>query len=128
MLKSGGGYSSAPGYLANYKSGEVSLPYDQCTPRRVESMLSEQVSPLLVDFKDRMLLSDSELGAVLQNTELPGCYVDPVLEHDPVKYAGFVADMYRCKLVRFDVTPVSKCGLFFVSKTPKPTVRFGCVW
>ena len=67
-----------------------------------------------------MLLSNSELGVVFQNTELPGCYVDPVLEHDPVKYAGLVADMYRCKLVRFYVHPVSNCGLFFVSKKPKP--------
>ena len=65
MLKSGGGYSSAPSVLANYKSGAVSLPYDQCTPRRVESMLSEEVIFFLVDFKDRMLLSDSEFGAVL---------------------------------------------------------------
>ena len=92
-------------------------------------MLSDEVLPFMVDFKDRMLLSDAELRAVFQNTELPGCYVDPILEHDPVQYAGFVADMYRCKLARFDVTPVSKCGLFFVSKKPKPdgTVRLRLV-
>ena len=77
-------------------------------------MLSDEVLPFMVDFKDRMLLSDAELGAVFQNTELPGFDVDPMLEHDPVQYAGFVADMYRCKLARFDVTPVSTCGLFFV--------------
>ena len=92
-------------------------------------MLSDEVLPFMVDFKDRMLLSDAELGAVFQNTELPGCYVDPILEHDPVQYAGFVADMYRCKRVRFDVTPVSKCGLILVSKKPKPdgTVRLRLV-
>ena len=77
MLKTGGGYSSAPGVLASYTHGAVSLPYDQCTPRRVESMLSDEVLPFMVDFKDRMLLSDAELGAAFQNTELPGCYVDP---------------------------------------------------
>ena len=84
--------------------------------------LSEGIVPL---FKNNLYV----LGAVFQNTELPGCYVDPILEHDPVQYAGFVADMYRCKLVCFDVTPVSKCGLFFVSKKPKPdgTVRLRLV-
>ena len=43
MLKTGGGYSSASGVLASYTHGAVSLPYDQCPPRRVESMLSEEV-------------------------------------------------------------------------------------
>ena len=73
-----------------------------------------------------MLSSDSELGAVFKNTELPGCYVDPLLEHYPVMYAGFVADMYRFKLVRVDVTPVSKCG-FFLCVEKAQARRYGSV-
>ena len=35
--------------------------------------------------------------------------------------------MYRCKLVRFDVTPVSKCGFFFVSTKKAQARRYGSV-
>ena len=128
MLKTGGGYSSAPGVLASYTRGAVSLPYDQCTPRRVESMLSDEVIPFMVDFKDRMVLSDAELGAVFQNTELPGCYVDPMLEHDPLQYAGFVQ---ICIVVSLFVLMLPQCpsvDFSLCQRSPSPTVRFSCVW
>ena len=119
MLKSAGGYSSAAGVLANYVSDTVSLPFDQLPPRRVESMVSEEVADTVVNFSKRMLLSDAEAASVLQNTELPGCYVDPVLQNSPQKYAEFVVCCHRCHLVRFDVKSVVQVGLFFVTKKPK---------
>ena len=119
MLKTAGGYSCSAGVLGSFRADSISLPYDQGVPRRVESMLDDEIIPFIEDFENRMLLNSSELGAVLQNTETPGCYVDPILEHDPKQYAEFVTQMYRCKLVRFDVEPVCSCGLFFVTKKPK---------
>ena len=85
MLKTGGGYTSSPGVLASYLSDAVSLPFDQNVPRRVGSMLSEEIAQTVSHFTQNMLLSDSELGAVFQNTELPGLYMDPVLQHYPSK-------------------------------------------
>ena len=101
MLKTAGGYACSAGVLASYRVDSISLPFDQEAPRRVETMLADETRPFVEDFENRMLLSDSELGAVFQQTDVPGCYVDPVLEHDPAKYAGFVAQMYRCKLLCF---------------------------
>ena len=119
MLKTAGGYSCSAGVLGSYRADSISLPYDQGEPRRVESMLDDEIIPYIDDFENRMLLNSSELGAVFQNTETPGCHVDPILEHDPKQYAGFVAQMYRSKLVCFDVVPVCSCGLFLVTKKPK---------
>ena len=78
MLKTGGGYTSSPGVLASYVIDAASLLFEQNTPRRVESMLSEAVVDIVGNFTQHMLLSDSELGAVFQNTELPGLCMDPI--------------------------------------------------
>ena len=76
-------------------------------------MVSAEVAQTVNNFTQHMLLSDSELGSVFQNTELPGLYMDPVLQNDPSKYAEFVALMFKCHLVRFDLLARSSCGLFF---------------
>ena len=55
--------------LGSYRGDSVSLRFDQGVLRRVETMLDDDVKPFIEDFENRMLLSSSELGAVLQNTE-----------------------------------------------------------
>ena len=50
-----------------------------------------------------MLLSPSELAGVVQQTELPGKYTDPVLAHDEIAYVDFIVSLFACHLVRFDL-------------------------
>ena len=66
-----------------------------------------------------MLLTQAELGAVFQNTELPGLYMDPVPQRGPSKDGEFVAGLFRCHLVRFDLKAFSECGLLLVIQKPK---------
>ena len=66
-------------------------------------MLSDDFADIVKTNTKHMLLSDSELDSVFQNTELPGLYMDPALQNDPSQYAEFVAQMYKCHLVRFDL-------------------------
>ena len=82
---------SERGLAASYASNAVSLPFEQTLSMRVESMVSEEVSSTVIHSLRNMLLTEAELGAVLQNTELPGLYMDPVLQDDPSKYGQFVA-------------------------------------
>jgi len=66
-----------------------------------------------------MLLSEAELAAVIDDTELPGCYFDPVLERSPQKYASFIAELYNCGVLGFTGTPRVVIGCFFVKKKNK---------
>ena len=126
MLKTGGGYSTSPGVLASYVSGAVSSVFEQNTPRRVESMLSDDVADTVNNFTQHMLLSDSELGAVcFQHSELPGLYMDPVLQQDPAKYAEFLAQMHKGHLVRFDVVALSNVCLYVVTTKSPNTAKLG---
>ena len=59
-------------------------------------MLSDDVADTVASFTQHLIcLTDSELGAVFQNTELRGLYMDPILQNDPYKYAEFVGQL--CK-------------------------------
>ena len=81
-------------------------------------MDSEEVSSTVTNCSKNMLLAEAELGAVFQHTELPRLYMGLVLQHDP-KYGEFVAGLFRCHVVRFDLKALRECGLFFVAKNPK---------
>ena len=82
-------------------------------------MLSGYVADTINSFTQHVLLSDSELGAVFPNTELPGLYMDPVLPNDPSKYAEFVAQIFRYHLVWFDFVALSHVALFCLTKKPE---------
>ena len=90
MLKSGGGYTSSPGVLASYvKTKNVVLsPFEQHLPGCVESMVSEEVSSTVIHFAQNMLLTEAELGAVFQNTELPRCTWTRFSSMTPVRMAS----------------------------------------
>ena len=60
-------------------------------PRRVESMVSEEVGRTATNFTQKMLLADAG-GAFIQNTDLPRMCMGPVFQHDPTTYGEFVAD------------------------------------
>ena len=38
--------------------------------------------------------------------------MDPVLEHDPKKYHGLIADLVNCNILGFTTTPRVQVGVF----------------
>ena len=71
---------------------------------------------MLEDFRGRMMLSDEELGGVLERGFGNDMYTDPQLEGSGKKYHGFVADLVQSQLVGFTARPKSQVGVFVVTK------------
>ncbi len=89
MLKTSGGYAASAGELAAYRRGAASLPTGEEDPVPLPTVLSGEALEAVSDPLKNMFLSEEELAAVLQDTSVSGCYVDPVLEHDPFEYVFF---------------------------------------
>ena len=84
--------------------------------RAVGSLLEGDDLETFQSWKQRMLLSDEELGAVLQETELSGCYHDPRLSASEVDSVHFATDLFMAGVVRFLHSPRVVLGAFFVTK------------
>ncbi len=67
----------------------VSLPDDQGSATQLRHLLEGEALDAILDPEGKMLLSEAELGGVLQDTELPGKYFDPVLQHNESVYGDF---------------------------------------
>jgi hypothetical protein len=67
-------------------------------------------------FADEMKLSPEEIGAVLESGVEVGCYLDPVLERSPRRYAVFLVDLYRSGVIGWTSPPKVLFGVFFVRK------------
>ena len=91
-------------------------------------MLSDEVLPFMVDFTDRMLLSDAEFGSVFQNTELPCCYVDPFWSMTQFSMQVLLQICIVVSLFVFMLPQCPSVDFSLCNKKPSPTVRFGCVW
>ena len=89
MLKTTGGYLATVGELATFRDGVVSLPDDQGSATQLRHLLEGEALDAILDPEGKMLLSEAELGGVLQDTELPGKYFDPVLQHNESVYGDF---------------------------------------
>ena len=69
-----------PGRLASYVRERLSLHRGQGQPVRLEELLPSAEREMLVDFRGRMMLSDEELGGVLEKGLVNDMYTDPLLE------------------------------------------------
>ena len=115
LLHSGSNYEG-PGRLAPYARGKVSLPADQGVAAELVDLLPKEFAGKLRNFSEAMLLSEEELGGVMQDTSMPGCYHDPVLANSPREWAGFVCELLRSGVIDFTLRPQVVAGVFFVRK------------
>lgn len=119
--KAGSGYatsteSEGPGQLASYVRDRLSLPRGQHEPVPLLDILPDKERHQLLSFADEMQLSSEEMAAVQEKGFHGDCFVDPVLEHDPKKYHGLIADLVNCNILGFTTTPRVQVGLFMVTK------------
>ena len=120
QCKAGSAYGDGmPGRLASYVRERLSLPRGQGQPVRLEELLPSAEREMLVDFRGRMMLSDEELGGVLERGLGNDMYTDPLLEGGGKKYHGFVGDLVQSQLVGFTAKPKSQVGIFVVTKKNK---------
>ena len=110
LLHRGSAYGAGQGCLAHYKAGEVSLPPCGVEPTPVLSVLSGDAHSELFHWREKMLLSPEEHGAVVDSISSIGCYSDPALVRDSWTYARFVVDLLRRNLIRMSTTPQSRLG------------------
>ena len=73
--------------LVNYSLASISS--GQNAPVQLREVLDGDVLASVLGIDHHVLLSDATLAAVLQSAELPGKYVDPVLQHDVNEYCHF---------------------------------------
>ena len=98
-------YTVSPGSLTTYDAGVVSLPRGQEAPVPLEDVLEGDALRYYLEFETRLLLGDEEYAKVCEDTDSPGCYMDPILSADARKYAAFVVGLFRCKMVHFVQRP-----------------------
>ncbi len=61
----------------------LSLPRGQGAAANLADLLDGDNKDFVGNFEKKMKLSDEELAGGLEDTEEPGCFLDPVLERDP---------------------------------------------
>ena len=83
-----------------YPTGAVSLPFGKGPLSPFLSVVDNQARKWLTDVETPMLLSNEDLGAVFQDTELLGKCLDPRLECDG-EFRGLLNCKLGAKLMRF---------------------------
>ena len=122
LLRSGRGYDSiqgsvlATGALAPFGSGVLSLPAVVHSCPLLTDVLSNEDALLFEGFRERLLLTEDEHTALIQEQGLAGLYVDPVLKRDRKCYLGLLITMHEKGLLRWLPTMQEQVGLFFVAK------------
>ena len=116
LLKQGAGYSAAPGGLATYQPGLVSLPHGQASPPDLSDLLEGDALLDYLRFDERIKLPPEARGALYETQEMPGMCGDPILSASDDLYVKFVAELIDCKVCKLTYCPRSRTGAFFVSK------------
>ena len=91
--------------MVSYAAGSFSLPAGQLAAVPEEDGAGGLARECFLDVH-HMLVNEKKLGAVLQNSELPGCYFDPILANSPSKHADVLVEMSSAGIIRFDVVPL----------------------
>ena len=116
-----GGYSvtsddPAPWSLTEFQSSRAARPQDALKAPYFGSLLSSSTRSHLDAYKQRMLSSVPEVADMEPRLGPTSRHVDPVLQHSPRHWVGFVRDPFKAGSVRFVEDAVEHVWLFVVKE------------
>jgi hypothetical protein len=117
LLGQGPAYDTGvPEHLGVYDPNRISLPAAGLPTPLVDLLEAESVPWLNIVDEHRLLLSQSEFGALLEGEGRIVPYMDPVLARSPKQYRGFLSLMSASGVLTWTCCPRDRVGVFFVRK------------
>ena len=102
--------------LTVFQSSRVARPQEASKAPYFRSLLSCSARSYMDTYKQRTLRPVSEVADTESRLDPGGLYVDPVFQHSPRHYVGFVRDLVKAGSFGFVEAAVEHVGLFFVPK------------
>ena len=119
-------YEGTPNHLADYDFDKIKILHSEVRPKKVVSLLPEQVRPFVTHFQHHIVRDPLQVQAELANNPdaMPSRpYWDPILQRDADKRMQLFRRMFKIGLLDLQPVILAKAGIFCVKKKTPEFIR-----